>query len=118
MVNLKPLIYILMQKKLIFLLAFMVLIALFALQNSKEVEIKLWFWTVRTSMVLVLILTFAIGAIAGILFSLPKRRKKIMDKDPGLSGVKGDFQEDLTAGRTNSEDKAAGSEDEFEDVRT
>jgi len=65
-----------MQKKLIFLLAFMVLIAVFALQNSMEVEIKLWFWTVRTSMVLILILTFAAGAIAGILFSLPKRSKK------------------------------------------
>ena len=64
-----------MQKKLIFLLAFMVLVAIFALQNSIEVEIKLWFWSVRTSMVLVLILTFAAGAIAGILFSLPKRTK-------------------------------------------
>ena len=62
-----------MQKKLIFLLVFMVLIAVFALQNSVEVEIKLWFWSVRTSMVLILILTFAAGAIAGILFSLPKR---------------------------------------------
>ena len=64
-----------MQKKLIFLLAFMVLVAVFALQNSIEVEIKLWFWSVRTSMVLILILTFAAGAIAGILFSLPKRTK-------------------------------------------
>jgi uncharacterized integral membrane protein len=64
-----------MQKKLIFLLAFMVLVAIFALQNSIEVEIKLWFWSVRTSMVLILILTFAAGAIAGILFSLPKRTK-------------------------------------------
>ncbi len=60
-----------MQKKLILLLAFMVLIAIFALQNSIEVEIKLWFWSVRTSMVLILILTFAAGALAGILFSLP-----------------------------------------------
>jgi len=64
-----------MQKKLIFLLTFMVLVAVFALQNSIEVEIKLWFWSVSTSMVLVLILTFAAGAIAGILFSLPKRTK-------------------------------------------
>ncbi|HEC44660.1 MAG TPA: LapA family protein [Bacteroides sp.] len=65
-----------MQKKLIFLIAFMVLIAVFALQNSMEVEIKLWFWSVRTSMVLILILTFAAGAIAGILFSLPGRPKE------------------------------------------
>jgi uncharacterized integral membrane protein len=64
-----------MQKKLIFLLVFMVLVAVFALQNSVEVTIKLWFWTVKTSMVLILILTFAAGAIAGILFSLPGRSK-------------------------------------------
>ena len=74
-----------MQKKLIFLLAFMVLIAVFALQNSVEVEIKLWFWSVRTSMVLILILTFAAGAIAGILFSLPGRpresKKPVTDPD-------------------------------------
>jgi uncharacterized integral membrane protein len=64
-----------MQKKLIFLLVFMVLVAVFALQNSVEVTIKLWFWTVKTPMVLILILTFAAGAIAGILFSLPGRSK-------------------------------------------
>lgn len=62
-----------MQKKLIFLLVFMVLVAVFALQNSVEVTLKLWFWSVKTSMVLILILTFAAGAIAGILFSLPTR---------------------------------------------
>lgn len=65
----------------------MVLVAVFALQNSVEVEIKLWFWSVRTSMVLILILTFAAGAIAGILFSLPKKSKKIDQVPSGPPGT-------------------------------
>jgi len=98
-----------MQKKLIFLLAFMVLIAVFALQNSMVVEIKLWFWTVRTSMVLILILTFAAGAIAGILFSLPKRSKKervAKEPKPG----------DPPTEEILPEEESVPDEDEFEDV--
>ncbi|MFC2115602.1 lipopolysaccharide assembly LapA domain-containing protein [Bacteroidota bacterium] len=71
-----------MQKKLIFLLAFMVLVAIFALQNSDEVKLKLWFWDISTSMVLILILTFTGGAIAGILFSLPRKSKKPKNLSP------------------------------------
>jgi hypothetical protein len=99
-----------MQKKLIFLLAFMVLIAVFALQNSMEVEIKLWFWSVRTSMVLILILTFAAGALAGILFSLPKR-SKIPEKESPVPEPAAD-----TATEFIVEDRSKPTEDEFEDV--
>ena len=98
-----------MQKKLIFLLGFMVLIAVFALQNSMEVEIKLWFWTVRTSMVLILILTFAAGAIAGLLFSIPKRSKKEVI-------VRGPTPADLPSGSESPEIETPPGEDEFEDV--
>jgi uncharacterized integral membrane protein len=97
-----------MQKKLILLLIFMVLIAVFALQNSLEVEIKLWFWSVRTSMVLVLILTFAAGAIAGILFSLPRRSKK--------SGRKETRPAEPSPGQVPSEGNDVPPGDEFEDV--
>lgn len=97
-----------MQKKLILLLVFMVLIAVFALQNSIEVEIKLWFWSVRTSMVLILILTFAAGAIAGILFSLPKRSKDAK-KVEAESPAQPDKQE-------AADENSRAKEDEFEDV--
>jgi len=97
-----------MQKKLIFLLAFMVLVAVFALQNSIEVEIKLWFWSVRTSMVLVLILTFAAGAIAGILFSLPKRSKDTTKTDRSTAQKSEDG--------VPMEVSNPKPEDEFEDV--
>ena len=75
-----------MQRKLIFFLFFMVLITVFALQNSSEVSIKLWFWDVQTSMALILILTFAAGAIAGLLFSIPRGKKK---EEPALQAFPG-----------------------------
>jgi uncharacterized integral membrane protein len=102
-----------MQKKLIFLIAFMVLIAVFALQNSVEVEIQLWFWSVRTSMVLVLILTFAAGAIAGILFSIPGRPKesKKTTKDPDETPASHAPGDEVPLEVKNPKDL-----DEFEDV--
>ena len=66
-----------MQRTLIIILAFVILTAIFALQNSAEVVIKLWFWSFDTSLTLIIILTFAAGALIGILFSIPgKKRKK------------------------------------------
>jgi uncharacterized integral membrane protein len=102
-----------MQKKLIFLIAFMVLIAVFALQNSMEVEIKLWFWSVSTSMVLILILTFAAGAIAGILFSLPGRPKesKKTARDPDEIPIAHAPGDEVPLEVKNPKDP-----DEFEDV--
>lgn len=98
-----------MQKKLILFLAFMVLVAIFALQNSVEVEIKLWFWSLRTSMVLVLILTFAAGAVAGILVSRPKKPGK---PEPEKSPPSGPGPAEVPLEVT-----PADREDEFEDVR-
>ena len=97
-----------MQKKLIFLLIFTVLIAIFALQNSIEVELKLWFWSIRTSMVLILILTFAAGAIAGILFSIPGR-----SKGQKYTEVKSTEE---TAEQSRDREDDPGNMDEFEDV--
>ena len=97
-----------MQKKLILLLAFTVLVAIFALQNSVEVELKLWFWSIRTSMVLILILTFATGALAGILFSLPGWSKKSKNEDP----IPSEEPEE----QVSVEEKGTGKYPEFEDV--
>ena len=98
-----------MQKKLILLLVFMVIIAVFALQNSVETEIKLWFWSVRTSMALILILTFAAGAVAGILFSLPQR-SDIPKKEEVIPS------EESPEKTPSGEDVNNNLEDEFEDV--
>ena len=97
-----------MQKKLILLLAFTVLVAIFALQNSVEVELKLWFWSIRTSMVLILILTFATGALAGILFSLPGWSNKSKTEDTKPS--------EEPAEQVSVVEKGTGKDPEFEDV--
>jgi uncharacterized integral membrane protein len=102
-----------MQRTLIIILIFTVLVAVFALQNSGEVEIKLWFWTIRTSMVLVLILTFAFGALAGILFSLPGRSRK-----PGRKKAEQqvtDTPETASGNESSSKEKPSRDPD-FEDV--
>ena len=65
-----------MQRTLIIILAFIILVAIFALQNSAEVVIMLWFWSLSTSLTLVVILTFVAGALMGILFSIPGRKRK------------------------------------------
>lgn len=102
-----------MQRTLIFLLIFTVLIAVFALQNSVEVEIKLWFWSLRTSIVLVLILTFAFGAMAGILFSLPGWSRKPSKKKPDQQTM---TETDSGKKEESEPEKKAGGDPEFEDV--
>ncbi len=103
-----------MQRTLIFLLIFTVLIAVFALQNSGEVEIKLWFWSIRTSMVLLLILTFAFGALAGILFSLPgwssRPSRKKQEQKASIVPESGKENETLKDSQNNGDP-------EFEDVK-
>ena len=109
-----------MQRTLIFLLVFTVLIAVFALQNSGEVEIKLWFWSVRTSLVLVLILAFAFGALAGILFSLPGWSRRPSRKKPDQQAVaENESGHDRVSGRKDGSGSGTrnGEDPEFEDVR-
>ena len=102
-----------MQRTLIFLLIFTVLIAVFALQNSGEVEIKLWFWSIRTSMVLVLILTFAFGALAGILFSLPGWSRRSSKKKPEPQAT---AEPDSGKENDSEREEKTGGDPEFEDV--
>ena len=55
-----------MQRTLLIILVFTILVAIFALQNSAAVTIRLWFWSPDTSLALVVILTFTAGALMGI----------------------------------------------------
>ena len=103
-----------MQRTLVIILVFIVLVAIFALQNSAEVVIRLWFWSVETSLALVLILTFAAGAILGILVSLGgKKRKKeperfILKEDPPAGDVPLEVNQPA--------EKTRGVDPEFEDL--
>ncbi len=102
-----------MQRTLIFLLLFTALIAILALQNSGDVEIKLLFWTIKTSMVLLLILTFAFGSIAGILVSLPGWSQRPKKEKPMQEISARPESKHQTEAR--SKEKTVGDPD-FEDV--
>lgn len=107
-----------MQRVLVILLALLVLVAVFVLQNSMEVVIRLWFWSVETSLALVLIITFAAGALVGILFSIPgrKRKKKTSPADVISDETGASPGDKVPLEVSTSADEADQDDPEFEDV--
>jgi putative membrane protein len=71
-----------MQRTLIIALLLILVVVVFALQNSDPVQIKLLFWNVESSIAFVMTSVLFIGALLGVLFSLPsihKKREKIIE---------------------------------------
>jgi uncharacterized integral membrane protein len=69
-----------MQRTLIFALLLILAVVIFALQNSDPVQIKLLFWNVESSVAFVMTSVLIIGALLGVLFSLPaifRKQEKI-----------------------------------------
>jgi len=60
------------------------LAALFALQNAQPVSVNFIKWSFEASLVIVLLLTFAAGAVSAFLASIPWRIKVMRQ----LSGLK------------------------------
>ena len=70
------------MQRLIILLGITLLVAIFAFQNSLVVNLQFWFWKADLHIGLVLIITFIIGAMIGIISSFPlivRKNKKIRD---------------------------------------
>jgi putative membrane protein len=65
-----------MRLSLIFSLIVAILVAVFALQNTQPMEVNLLFVETQGSAALVLIVTFAIGVVVGLLSTLPGRIRK------------------------------------------
>lgn len=61
--------------KFIISLILLVIVVLFVLQNTQVVEVQLLFWTVSMSRALMLLGTFLIGIIAGLLLRRPKPKE-------------------------------------------
>ena len=55
-----------MKIKTALILVFALLIVIFTLQNTEIVTAKLWFWEVRTSRALLIIVSVAIGSFFGM----------------------------------------------------
>ena len=65
-----------MNAKLISGLVLICLIVIFSIQNAAIVEIKLFFWTISMSRVLLMFLLLAIGIVVGWLFNSYSNIKK------------------------------------------
>lgn len=78
-----------MQKSLLVGLIIAVIMVIFAIQNAEEIVVNLWFWQVKSSLVVILLFTFILGAIFGLVFSIPtlnqkkKQIKELMEKKEG-----------------------------------
>ena len=62
-----------MQLKTILATLFAIIIVVFSLQNAQVIDIEFLFWKLTLSRVLVILGSFAIGVIVGVLVSMKKR---------------------------------------------
>ena len=60
-----------MSRTLIFAIIFSFILVIFALQNVDVVDVDLYFWHYQSSLAIVVLVSFGIGALVGILFSVP-----------------------------------------------
>ncbi|WP_445735655.1 lipopolysaccharide assembly protein LapA domain-containing protein [Mariniflexile sp.] len=58
-------------------LLFAAIIVIFSLQNAEVIDVKFFFWKLSISRVLVILGSFGVGLLVGILLSI---KKKIMNK--------------------------------------
>jgi uncharacterized integral membrane protein len=65
-----------MQRTLIFALITAIILVIFTIQNADPVDLKLWFWEVKSSQALIILITLALGSVIGVLVSIPSRSKK------------------------------------------
>jgi uncharacterized integral membrane protein len=62
-----------MKFKTLLAIIFAIIIVLFSLQNAEVTEVKFLFWKLSMSRVLIIMGSFAIGVLVGILVSMKKR---------------------------------------------
>ena len=68
-----------MKIKIIIVISLSLLLVIFALQNTEIVEVKLWFWLVKTSRALLILLSIIMGVIIGMISS--RCNFKMLTKD-------------------------------------
>ena len=65
-----------MRIKIGIIIVFVILIVVFALQNTDIVSVKFWFWEVQTPRALLIFLCLVIGLFIGFLVSSPVGKKQ------------------------------------------
>ncbi len=79
-----------MQKSFIIGLIAAILLVLFAVQNADPVTISLWIKEIESSMAVILLISFAVGALASYLLSLSailKKNKSLRQKDEQIKNL-------------------------------
>ncbi|MFD0834901.1 lipopolysaccharide assembly protein LapA domain-containing protein [Mariniflexile aquimaris] len=64
-----------MKLKTILALVFAAIIVVFSIQNARVIEISFLFWKLAASTVLVILGSFIIGILVGVLLSLKRKTK-------------------------------------------
>ncbi|QHI35796.1 hypothetical protein IMCC3317_11440 [Kordia antarctica] len=62
-----------MKLKTIFALVFIAIVVIFSLQNSEVTDVNFLFWKVSVSRVLIILGSFGIGVLVGILVSMKRK---------------------------------------------
>jgi len=62
-----------MKLKTILAIVFATVIVVFSLQNSEVTDVKFLFWKISTSRVLIILGSFAVGVLVGILVSMKRK---------------------------------------------
>jgi len=65
-----------MKTKTILAILFITIIIVFSLQNAEIIDVKFLFWKLSVSRVLVILSSFVIGILVGILISFKKKLTK------------------------------------------
>lgn len=68
------------------------LVAIFAVQNAQEVNIRFLVWTFQSSVVVVILISLGVGALLAALMSLPqmlRARRRFMESERRLERLAG-----------------------------
>lgn len=79
---------------LILALVIAILVVIFAVQNAFAITISVLIWQFQGSLALVLLLTLALGAIAGLLVSIPgliRRNQEIASQKKRIAELQGNL---------------------------
>lgn len=65
-----------MRWKLIVILVFLILLVVFTIQNYDVVSIQFLLWSFQTSRTIVILVTFAIGVLVGLIISFTRKKQE------------------------------------------
>ena len=69
-----------MRIKLIFSLLLLILAVIFAIQNSDSQTVRFLFWEATLPIALIIIISLTVGAIIGLIYSIPGKKSGKSDK--------------------------------------